>query len=327
MIRISESRKREIFNNFKNRRILVVGDLMLDRYLIGRVSRISPEAPVPVVEIEQEMDRLGGAANVIHNLKMLKAESIPIGILGADDDGQKIKAHFNELDCNTEGLIIDESRPTSVKTRIIAHNQHVVRADRESKEYISTSITKELLQVIEKLMPTIDGIILEDYNKGLLSAEFISSTISLARHWKKVITVDPKFDNFFAYKDVTVFKPNKKEAESALGRRIYDESDFETTCRLIRDKLNCENVLITLGDRGMCLLESDDHFSLITTKALQVHDVSGAGDTVISTLTLALAAGASVKEATTIANYAAGVVVSEVGAVPIYFDQLYEAVQ
>lgn len=299
---------------------------MLDRYLIGNVTRISPEAPVPVVEIDQEMERLGGAANVIHNLKMLKAQATPVGIIGDDEAGKLLGDLFRDLDCSITGLVVDKSRPTSIKTRIIAHDQHVVRADRESRKYIGRAVAEKLIRVIEKLIPTVDAVILEDYNKGLLSSDIISTVISLAKRSNKVITVDPKIDNFFSYEGVTLFKPNRKEAETALGLTMKDEGDYHHACKQLRERLHCDNVLITLGEKGMCLLESTGDFSIITTRALQVHDVSGAGDTVISTLTLCLASGATMKEATTIANYAAGVVVSKVGVVPIHFEQLYHAI-
>ncbi|MBN1155365.1 D-glycero-beta-D-manno-heptose-7-phosphate kinase [candidate division KSB1 bacterium] len=326
MINISAARKQTIFSEFKQKRILVIGDLMLDRYLIGNVTRISPEAPVPVVEIDHEMDRLGGAANVIHNLKMLSAQAIPVGVIGDDEPGKILTAEFSELDCSTTGLIVDRTRPTSIKTRIIAHHQHVVRADRESRQYIDDDITEKLTDIIGRLIHTVDAVIIEDYNKGLLSPVLISNIIKLARRSNTIVTVDPKFENFFSYKGVTVFKPNRKEAEAALGLSLTDEDDYLEVCKRIRERLDCDNVLITLGEKGMCLLEANGDFSLITTKALEVHDVSGAGDTVISTLTLALAAGATMKEATTIANYAAGIVVSEVGVVPISFDQLYAVI-
>jgi rfaE bifunctional protein kinase chain/domain len=327
MITISEDRKREIFANFSGRKIMVVGDLMLDRYLWGRVARISPEAPVPVVEIESEATRLGGAANVSHNLAALKSTAIPVGVVGDDDNAEVLIDLFWKMNFITDGIIKDKSRITSVKTRIIAHNQHVVRADKETKEPIHDKLVQKLMNKVNKLINDCDAIIFQDYNKGLLTPELIKSIVMIANSKKKTITVDPKFDNFFCYRDVTLFKPNKKETEGALGIRITNEADLFKAIKHLKQKLSCKNVLITLGEKGMCLLEQDDELSLIPTKAQQVHDVSGAGDTVISTLTLALTAGASMKEATSFANFAAGIVCSEVGVVPVYFEQLIEAIK
>jgi len=327
MVSISESRRNRIFKDFKNKKIAVIGDLMLDRYLWGTVARISPEAPVPVVEIDSEATRLGGAANVVHNLSTLGAVAMPFGVVGDDSAGDELIELFKNMGFNTDGIIIDKSRATSVKTRIIAHNQHVVRADRESKGTISHDICSQLIKKISDFLSDLDAVIFQDYNKGLLTPETIKGIIQLVKPTHQVITVDPKFDNFFDYKGVTVFKPNRKETEQALGIRILNDDDLTKAIIHLKEKLLCENVLITLGAKGMCLLDANGEVSMIPTKAQQVHDVSGAGDTVISTLTLALIAGATMKEATTIANYAAGVVCSEVGVVPIYFEQLIEAMR
>ena len=322
MVSFSNSRKQQIFENFKHKKIAVIGDLMLDRYLWGKVSRISPEAPVPVVEIDSEATHLGGAANVVHNLYTLGAIPIPFGVIGDDNSGKLLKDLFKKKNFSTAGIIVDKKRKTSVKTRIIAHNQHVVRADYESKQPIPTNIFNKLMDKLRKIINDCDGVIFEDYNKGLLTSESITGIIDLLTSKSIKITVDPKFDNFFTYKNVTLFKPNLKETEEALGIKIETNTDLNQAAKLLKEKLTCAGILITLGEKGMCLLDSNNEISIIPTKASKVHDVSGAGDTVISTLTLALVAGANMKEATTIANYAAGVVCREVGAIPIQIDQL-----
>lgn len=317
MVTITKDKLDLYFEKFKNKKILIVGDVMLDHYMEGIVSRISPEAPVPVVEVKNEFTRLGGAANVAYNLFSLGAEPLLIGLIGKDQAGNDLKKIMRDLNCNTNFLISDENRPTAVKTRIIAHDQHVVRADRESKEKISRQIFKLVIAAIEKNLPQVDAVLIEDYNKGLLTAELIKEIIAQARKLNKIITVDPKFENFFEYKSVTLFKPNRKEIETALGIRIDSIKELERACLKMIKQLKCDYILITLGEKGMFLMDAGKNFSQLATKARKVHDVSGAGDTVISTLTLALAAGADIEDAITLANYAAGAVCGEVGVVPI----------
>ncbi len=325
MVLISRLRRKQLLDNFKDRKIIVVGDMMLDRYLWGSTSRISPEAPVPVVEIESEANRLGGAANVIHNLSTLGAIPIAVGVIGDDDAGEMLMHQLCQMHFMNDGIIRDPSRVTSVKTRIIAHNQHVVRADKESKERISDKIAKQLIAKIQEFISDCEAIIFEDYNKGLLTAEVIRHIIRLALKANVISTVDPKVENFFEYQHVTLFKPNRRETEIALGVKLLEEEDIRIAGTLLRDRLSCDSVLITLGEKGMCLMEKSGELTISPTKAQKVHDVSGAGDTVISTVTLALVAGATVKEATTLANYAAGVVCSEVGVVPIHLKRLKQA--
>ena len=327
MISFSNTRKQELFANFKNKKILVLGDLMLDRYLWGTVVRISPEAPVPVVEVEEEAVRLGGSANVVNNIRSLGAVAIPIGVVGDDEPGNRLIELFQKMDFDTGGIIRDRSRLTSIKTRIIAHGQHVVRADQESKEPIHAKIINEIIAQVNRYVDDCDAVIFQDYNKGLLTKKLINKVIQIANEKQKVIAVDPKFDNFFEYKYVTVFKPNRKELQDALGVRIVTDDHLRDACYKLKQKLDCRNLLVTLGERGMCLLDDQNELSIIPTKAKKVHDVSGAGDTVISTLTVALVAGSNIKEATTLANYAAGIVVSEVGVVPIHIDQLIKTIE
>jgi len=327
MVKITEYRLDWFYQQFKNKKIIVLGDLMLDRYVWGVVERISPEAPVPVVEVTNETTRLGGAANVAHNLSSLGATAIPIGIIGDDQSGQQLIDLMRSLNFVTDYIIADKSRPTVVKTRLIANDQQVVRADRESREAINSDVLKKIFEVINKNINKADAFIIEDYNKGLLTKQLISEVIELANKHQKIVTVDPKFDNFFEFKSVTLFKPNRKETEAALGIKINSQEKLKEACKILVDRLKCSAVLITLGDEGMCLLRSNGEFIKFPTKARKVHDVSGAGDTVISTLTLSLTTGIDIKEAITLANYAGGAVCSEVGVVPIEPSKLKETIR
>jgi rfaE bifunctional protein kinase chain/domain len=301
----------------EGKRIAVIGDLMLDRYIWGSVSRISPEAPVPVIDMENEQARLGGAANVAKNIKSLGGEPLLVGVIGSDNSGKQLFEIIRESKFSADGLVIDGTRPTTVKTRVIAHAQHVVRIDRELKSDISHTIQEKILDVLRANIGSLDGIILEDYNKGVIVEHLIRQVVQLANEHGKIVTVDPKFNNFFEYKNVTVFKPNRKEAEAAIGARMKNQDDIHATGQLLIKKLHAKNVLLTLGENGMALFESDGSISHVPTWARTVADVSGAGDTVIATVTMALAAGASVREAATFANYAGGIVCGYVGIVPI----------
>lgn len=323
MVNFKKERLDQIFKGFEKNRIAVIGDLMLDVYIWGKVARISPEAPVPVVEVQEESYRFGGAANVGMNIKSLGGSPILIGVIGYDREGTIIDALMEENDFEKDGIIYDDERPTTVKTRIIAHNQHVVRIDKEDKRNISEEIEDKILKHLNLNKDKINGIILEDYNKGVLTRTLISRVIEFARSNNIIITVDPKFDNFFEYKNVTVFKPNRKETEDALGMRLDSEEKVIEAGMKLKEKLNPEYLLLTRGEKGMTLFGKDSSVHSIPTRARKVADVSGAGDTVIATLTMALAAGAEIEEAATIANLAAGLVCEEVGVVPIDRELLY----
>jgi len=315
-----------LFKRFAGKRVAVIGDLMVDRYFWGSISRISPEAPVPVVEVASESTRLGGAANVANNIASLGGTPIMVGVIGQDNAGALLRNMVQETGFPTDGLVTDSQRPTTIKTRVIAHHQHVVRIDQESKNDIDGNVRSQLVDIVRRSIKSLDAIILEDYNKGVISRELIHEVISLARQNGTVITVDPKFNNFFEYQNVTVFKPNRKESEEALGRRLTDVQGVETAGRDILGRLKAENVLLTLGEQGMSLFEKSGAVTHVSTQAMHVSDVSGAGDTVISTLTMALVSGATIREASSLANYAGGVVCGEVGIVPIQKEALAHAV-
>lgn len=326
MVDISKKRLDELNRNFDGKRIAVIGDMMLDGYYWGDVKRISPEAPVPVLEVEEEFFRFGGAANVALNILTLGGIPVPIGVIGYDNYGTIFTSLLKEKNIQDDGIIIDEERPTTTKTRVIANSQHVVRIDKESKVYINGEIEQKIITYLESVLDKIDGIILQDYNKGILTPSLITEIISQANKKNILITVDPKFDNFFEYKNVTVFKPNRKETEAVLGTRIQTDSDISSAGNELLKKLESEYVLLTLGEGGLAVFEKSGKENRMPTKARKVADVSGAGDTVISTLTLGLAAGANIYEAAFLANYAAGVVCGEVGIVPIEKEKLFETV-
>lgn len=326
MIKISEKRLLQLKNNFKGKRIAVIGDMMLDIYFWGDVKRISPEAPVPVLEVGNEFYRFGGAANVALNISELNGIAEPIGIIGYDNYGTIFNSLLSDQKIAQRGIIVDESRPTTAKTRVIADSQHIVRIDKESKDTIGKDIQNKLFAYVKSIIKNLDGIILQDYNKGVLSSSLINQLIELANKNKKLVTVDPKFNNFYEYKNVTVFKPNKKEAGDILGMEIKTDADISFAGNTLLKKLNAKNILLTLGEDGIAVFEKNKPEKRMPTKARKVADVSGAGDTVISTLTLALAAGANIYEASYLANYAGGIVCEEVGIIPIELDKLFDTV-
>jgi len=327
MISIPVRRMNELKRNFKGLNIAVIGDMMLDCYFQGDVKRISPEAPVPIVEVGNEFFRFGGAANVALNILKLEGNPVPVGVIGYDNDGTIFTSLIKELNINLDGIFIDESRPTTAKTRVIANNQHVVRIDKESKEYLNKKLQDKIFNYLNDHSSDLDAVILEDYNKGVLSASLIEKIIKLAKSKGIIVTVDPKFNNFFSFKEVTVFKPNRKEAEDVLGMKIKTDEDISAAGARILDKINSRYVLLTLGEGGIAVFEKGKPEKRMPTKARKVADVSGAGDTVISTLTMALAAGADIIEASYLANYAGGIVCEEIGIVPIEIDKLFRAVK
>jgi len=326
LIDILEKRLTDLLAGMNGKRVAVVGDLMLDRYFWGSVSRISPEAPVPVIDLETEQARLGGAANVAKNIQSLGGEPLLVGVIGADNSGSQLFGIIKESGFPPDGIVIDGERPTTVKTRVIAHQQHVVRIDRESKNDISHVIQAKILDVLRLNIDSIDAIILEDYNKGVIVKNLIRQVVELANEHSIMITADPKFNNFFEYKNVTVFKPNRKEVEEVMGIRLQNRDEINETGKVLLERLCPKSVLLTLGEQGMSLFESDGAVHHVPTRARNVADVSGAGDTVISTLTMALAGGATVREAATLANFAGGVVCGYVGIVPIDRNELAEQV-
>jgi D-beta-D-heptose 7-phosphate kinase/D-beta-D-heptose 1-phosphate adenosyltransferase len=302
----------KVVQQFSDQPILVVGDLMLDRFVWGRVERISPEAPVPVVEVVKETVHLGGAANVAYNLAVLKARPLLVGVVGSDEAGDRLVEELHRQEISSEGIVRDKGRSTTIKTRIIAHNQQVCRTDREDKTPLSQGTVDQMRSTFQTLLEQVQGMILSDYAKGALSAALVVDLIQEARQAKKFLAVDPKSDDFSVYRGASIVTPNKKEAVRASGVEIVDEASFIHAGEKLLEVTASDYLLITRGEEGMTLFEGKEH-SHIPTVAREVFDVSGAGDTVIASLTLAVAAGASIRDAAILANHAAGVAVGKLG--------------
>jgi D-beta-D-heptose 7-phosphate kinase/D-beta-D-heptose 1-phosphate adenosyltransferase len=298
---------------------------MIDRYYWGSVRRVSPEAPVPVVEVESESVRFGGAANVANNIQALGGKPVLLGIIGDDHPGSLFTDMLRDQGMEAGGVIVDADRPTTIKTRVIASGQHVVRIDNESKQECSPAVSEKLVKAVRATIAGVDGIIIEDYNKGAVTRDVIHAVIAAAREHGKPVAVDPKFNNFFEFKRVTVFKPNRREVEEVVGGRVRSTAEIERVGRKLLHDLDAENILLTRSEEGMSLFESNGTVTHYPTTAEVVQDVSGAGDTVISTLTMALVAGADIRESCMLANCAGGVVVGSVGIVPILPEDLLRA--
>jgi D-beta-D-heptose 7-phosphate kinase/D-beta-D-heptose 1-phosphate adenosyltransferase len=297
----------------RDRPILVLGDVMLDRYLWGNVHRISPEAPVPVVDVESETVRLGGAANVAHNVAALGARPILVAVTGPDHPATLLGAELAARGLSADGLVVDAGRPTSIKTRIVARHQQVVRADQESREEISAAVEDRILAVVRERMPGLSACILSDYGKGVITRRLLDTLLPEFRAAGVPVCVDPKETHFFGYTGVSVITPNLLEAGVAFGRALRTDELLDRAGRELRERLECHAVLITRGERGMSLFEAGHARLDLPTVAREVYDVTGAGDTVISVYAALLAAGASHPVAAEIANHAAGIVVREVG--------------
>lgn len=310
---MNQTRAQQIISRFANQHIVVLGDLMLDQFIWGEVRRISPEAPVPVVEVKRESWHLGGAGNVVSNLLALGAKATPIGLIGDDLAGKHLREEFAASRADISRLVVDPVRPTTLKTRIVAHNQQMLRADREDRTPISTAIEEQLLAAFNQTLANAAAVIISDYDKGLLTPRLLQTAIQATQAQAKPLCLDPKIRNFAHYRGVDVITPNQGEAERAANIEIIDEASLRAAATRIREMLACRNVLITRGEHGMSLLDEHDTLTNIQTAAREVYDVTGAGDTVIATLTLALTAGARLHEAAIIANHAAGIVVGKVG--------------
>lgn len=313
MEKISKERFDKIFSGWSGHKILVLGDVMLDEYLWGNVSRISPEAPVPVVEIVKESIKLGGAANVALNIKSLGDEPILVGVVGDDRNGERMRGALREAQITSEGIFAEGPRMTTIKTRVIAHNQQVVRADRENTEEIPEKLTEKILSFVKKKMQEINAIIVSDYGKGVITFRLLSELIELCKQNNVFISVDPKETHFMNYKHVSLITPNHHEAGFVYGKRIKDESVLKQVGWGLLERLKVEALLITRGEKGMSLFEANRTFTHFPTRAREIYDVTGAGDTVISAFTCAVSAGANYKEAALISNHAAGLVVGEIG--------------
>ena len=322
---ITREKTVELLRNIEKKTIAVIGDVMLDRYFWGSVSRVSPEAPVPVIDVENETFHLGGASNVAANLQSFGIEALLCGLIGEDNMGKTFIDIAGEQRINPAGLYRDTTRPTTVKTRVIGNNQQIARLDREVRDRISKAGAEHIMASL-KSVNNLSGIIFSDYNKGTLTEEMILMIGAYADLKGIPVFVDPKFDNFFAYKKAFLFKPNRKEARQALGIEIKSKDDIEKAGNMLLQKLEAKNVLLTLGADGMMLFESNGEVSSVATKARHVADVSGAGDTAIATLAACVAGGANIREAAELANYASGAVCEQPGIVSITKEMLLAAI-
>lgn len=313
----------KIIDRFPSTRVLVVGDVMMDHYVWGSVSRISPEAPVPVVNVTRETLLLGGAANVVNNISALGGQADICGVIGSDDAGRQLQHLLRTRGVPTDGLVMEPGRSTTIKTRVIAHHQQVVRFDRETREGIARETHQQIFKrVTEKADEGIDAIVISDYCKGVVTRGLVRDIVRLAKKRGIAVSVDPKVSHFGIYRGVTILTPNTKEASLGARIEINDDESLLRAGKGLLKRLACEAVLITRSEQGMSLFEKSGRVTHIPTVARDVFDVTGAGDTVISALTLSMAAGAKVSDAAMIANYAAGIVVGVVGTATVSPEQL-----
>jgi rfaE bifunctional protein kinase chain/domain len=311
---LSRNRAGEILTRARDRRVVVLGDVMLDEFIWGDVTRISPEAPVPVVNIKRESMHLGGAANVLANITALGAAGNVIGVVGKDAAAEKIRESLRKNGgVQTDDMLIaDDKRPTTIKTRIIAHNQMVVRADREHRGAVNGNVESQVVAAAKHAIAGAHALIISDYDKGVITPRILSEVLPIA-YDKMPVLIDPKIRNFDSYRPATLLTPNHHEALRVTNLEEDSDETLSSAARSIRQRLACDAVLITRGERGMMLLEGENDPVFVETAAREVFDVTGAGDTVIATLAVALAGGASMTEAAVLANHAAGIVVGKLG--------------
>ena len=319
---VSKKRLLEIIDNFSRSKVLVVGDLMVDQFIWGRVSRISPEAPVPVVEVTSENFLLGGSANVMNNIFSVGGKVNVTGIIGSDDMGDLLIRNFEEMNIDTTGVMVEQSRPTTVKTRIIAQSQQVVRFDRENKDSVSLSSIEKMLEYIESIRDDLGAVVISDYSKGIISERLLQGIREVTAGRDIIVCIDPKQNDFSLYQGFDVITPNHHEAGRALGMEIACEDDLIKSGESLLERFGFKAVLITKGEEGMSLFENGGGITHIPTVAREVFDVTGAGDTVIGVFALCMAAGATFKEAAVLANHAAGIVVGKVGTATVSQEEL-----
>ena len=315
MNRLGVDRIAELLEMARDVRVLVVGDVMLDRYISGRVARISPEAPVPVVHVEEDSSAVGGAANVAANVVALGAGSAVVGCVGDDEAGRELRGELEELGIDLDGLVAAPHRPTTVKTRVMARHQQVVRVDREQVGDIDEETADRLAHAARTLSSTCSAVAMQDYNKGVLVPSLVTAVVTAAAESNIPSVVDPKRQRFFEYPGVTIFKPNAKELEDALGEPL--RPDDGTWMEAVRERLACHHLLLTLGEQGMALHSEGAETVLLPTSARSVYDVSGAGDTVTAVLGVCLAAGGTALESAILANHAAALEVAKAGVATV----------
>jgi len=304
-----------------NIRLLVIGDLMLDHYIYGNCTRISPEAPVPIVEVKRDVYTLGGAGNVLQNLLAFNCNTQIIAVIGDDDDAKTVIKQLNNDGISAETLIKDTQRCTTLKSRVMVSNHQLIRLDREVTHLINDDIVDAIMNELKKNISTYNTVLLSDYNKGVLSAPLLAKIFNLCRSAGIKTIVDPKGADFSKYKGVNVIKPNKKEAIIASGISITDMETLRAACIKIKEITECDDVIVTMSEEGIALF-TNQQLTIIPTKALDVVDVTGAGDTVLASLGFALATGNTLYDACDFANHAAAVVVSKVGSATATLDEV-----
>lgn len=318
-IAVDRTRLRRLIRRFRGKRVLVLGDLMLDKYIWGDVVRISPEAPVPVVEVRKDTTRLGGAGNVAGNLLSLGAFPLLAGVVGDDDEGRWIRKHLPA----SRGVIVDGRRPTTVKMRIIAHHQQVVRVDKEKKSPIPEAIERRVIEFIRR--EKYDGLLISDYNKGMVNERILGAVLPLAVEKNIPVFVDPKVEHFSLFTPVTLISPNHHEAEKIVRRDCRTDAQVEAAGLEILSLISCRYIIVKRGEQGMTVFERGRKPIHIPTVAKEVFDVTGAGDTVIAAATLGLLAGGTIEEAAVVANAAAGIVVGKIGTAAVTPEELLKA--
>ena len=319
---LSRERLVEILDAARGTRVVIVGDAMLDVYLRGDVERISPEAPVPVVRVRERRDALGGAANVAQNVAALGGIPRLVAAVGRDPAGARLHTLLSEIGAETDRLV-EVERPTTTKTRILARVQQVVRVDEEEDADLRDTDAERIARVAEDALDAADALVLEDYNKGVLTSPVIARAIARARSRRLPVVVDPKYRNFFSYGGATIFKPNRRELDAALGAAM--DLEHPETLPAAVARLQVDYLLLTLGERGMMLIPARGDVTRVPTTAREVYDVVGAGDTVTAYLAATMAAGASPREAAVIANFAAGVEVGKLGAATVAPEEVVDA--
>lgn len=321
---ISSRKLTAYLSRFSRTKIFVLGDLILDHYIWGNVTRVSPEAPVPVVHVNSESYRMGGAANVYHNIATLGGQVELCGVIGDDPYGKQIVKDVRRISKKSTGLFVDRSRPTIKKTRIVAHNQQIVRYDVEQRKTISRTIERKIIRHLDTRLPDLSCIVISDYAKGLITEELMRHVQRQADDHGVPVIVDPKVEHMPYYAGVTVITPNYLEAKQGAGFLSTQQISVQQIGNTLQKNLDCQAVVVTRGEEGMSIFEKDGHTWSIPAVARQVYDVTGAGDTVVSTLALALSAKASIADAAVIANQAAGIVVGMVGTATVTRDQLQQ---
>ena len=325
MPQLTKTRAAELLETFRERKILVLGDVMLDEFVWGDVTRISPEGPVPVVDVRRESIHLGGAANVLANLVALGAHGRVVGVIGNDSAGERLRDQLRQLNSSGDvGVVVDETRVSTTKTRIVAHSQLVVRADRESRVPVNGQVEQQIIARLKEGLAEAHAFVVSDYDKGVVTPGILREILPFA-YERVPVLIDPKLRNFNSYRPATLITPNHHEALRMSDTEDHSDDGSHDAAKIIQEKLGCDAVLITRGDRGMMLLEAGGQPVYVETAAREVYDVTGAGDTVIATLAVALASGATMLEAATLANHAAGIVVGKVGTATATASELIES--